>query len=346
MEDGALAHGDLGEPLEAWLPPPGARPSPVVIEPQHPFNIIYSSGTTGAPKGIVQPHAMRWPQLHLTDPPGYGRDAVAMISTPLYSNTTLVSLLPALTGGGTVVLMPRFDARGFLELSERHRATEAMLVPVQYRRILDVPDFDRFDLSSYRMKFATSAPFSADLKAEVLARWPGGLIEYFGMTEGGGSCWLLATRASRQAAHRGPAPARPRDAGDRRAGPAAAAGRGGRGGRGRSRAMMIGYHNQPAKSAEAEWYGPQGERYIRTGDIARVDADGFFTIIGRKKEMIISGGFNVYPVDLEQALLEHPAVDEAAVVAAPSRALGRDPGRLRHPGGRVRGLRRGAEGGR
>ena len=302
----------------------GARPSPVVIEPQHPFNIIYSSGTTGAPKGIVQPHAMRWPQLHLTDPPGYGRDAVAMISTPLYSNTTLVSLLPALSGGGTVVLMPRFDARGFLELSERHRATEAMLVPVQYRRILDVPDFDRFDLSSYRMKFATSAPFSADLKAEVLARWPGGLIEYFGMTEGGGSCWLLAHAHPDKLHTVGqPVPGHEMLVIDEQGRPLPP----GEAGEvvGRSRAMMIGYHNQPAKSAEAEWYGPQGDRYIRTGDIARVDADGFFTIIGRKKEMIISGGFNVYPVDLEQALLEHPAVDEAAVVGAPSRRWGETP---------------------
>ena len=73
---------------------------------------------------------MRWPQLQLKDPPGYGPDSTAILSTPLYSNTTMVSLLPALAGGGTVVLMPRFDARRFLQLCERHRVTEAMLVPV------------------------------------------------------------------------------------------------------------------------------------------------------------------------------------------------------------------------
>jgi acyl-CoA synthetase (AMP-forming)/AMP-acid ligase II len=190
--DDSPLHVVPGERLFSWLPPLGSRPFSSLITPDQPFNIIYSSGTTGTPKGIVQPHAMRWPQLHLLDPPGYGPDSVSIISTPLYSNTTLVSLLPALTGGGTVVLMPRFDARGFLELSERHRMTETMLVPVQYRRILDVPDFDRFDLSNTRMKFATSAPFSAELKAEVLARWPGGLVEYYGMTEGGGSCMLVA----------------------------------------------------------------------------------------------------------------------------------------------------------
>jgi long-chain acyl-CoA synthetase len=313
-----------GEPLETWMPARGGSPAPVRIEPSDPFNIIYSSGTTGAPKGIVQPHSMRWPQLHLLDPPGYGPDSVAIISTPLYSNTTLVSLLPALAGGGTVILMPKFDARGFLELSERYRVTEAMLVPVQYRRILDVPDFDSFDLSSYRMKFATSAPFSAELKAEVLARWPGGLIEYFGMTEGGGSCMLVAHERPDKLHTVGQAVAghellvideRGRLLAPGEAGEVV----------GRSKAMMLGYHNQPGKSAEAEWYSPAGDRYIRTGDIGRLDEEGFLTMIGRKKEMIISGGFNIYPVDLEQALLAHPAVAEAAVVGAPSRRWGETP---------------------
>ena len=320
----SLEDGVAGERMDAWLPAQGVRPEPVDISPQDTFNIIYSSGTTGTPKGIVQPHSMRWPQLHLLDPPGYGPDAVALISTPLYSNTTLVSLLPALAGGGTVVLMPKFDVRGFLELSQLHRVTEVMLVPVQYRRILDVPDFDQFDLSSYRMKFATSAPFSAELKAEVLARWPGGLVEYFGMTEGGGSCMLVAHHRPDKLHTVGPpVPGHemliideqgevlpPGEAGEVV---------------GRSRAMMTGYRNQPAKSAEAEWYSPAGDRYIRTGDIGRMDEEGFLTVLGRKKEMIISGGFNIYPSDLEQMLLEHPAVLEAAVIGVPSRRWGETP---------------------
>ena len=126
------------------------------------------------------------------DPPGYGPDAISLVSTGLYSNTTLTSVIPTLAGGGTLVLMDKFDARDFLDLSERHHVTHAMLVPVQYQRLLADPEFDRFDLSSFVMKFCTSAPFSAKLKREVLDRWPGGLTEYFGMTEGGGSCWLLA----------------------------------------------------------------------------------------------------------------------------------------------------------
>jgi len=188
----SLEDGGWGRPFTEWRGAPGMRPKSVSIDPDWTFNIIYSSGTTGTPKGIVHSHHLRWRQYGQLDPLGYGPDAVTVLSTPLYSNTTLVCFNPTLAGGGTVVLMKKFDARGFLELSERHRATHTMLVPVQYRRIMALPDFDRFDLSSYRMKFCTSAPFAANLKADILKRWPGGLTEYYGMTEGGGSCVLLA----------------------------------------------------------------------------------------------------------------------------------------------------------
>ncbi len=311
-------------PLLAWLPAHGDDLAEPEIAPDQAFNIIYSSGTTGTPKGIVQPYAMRWRHNWPANPPGYGRDAFTLLSTPLSSNTTLTSFLPTLAGGGTTVLMARFDAREFLVLSERHRVNVAMLVPVQYRRILAVPDFDRFDLSAYQMKFATSAPFPAELKAEVLRRWPGGLIEYYGMTEGGGSCQLNAHEHPDKLHTVG----RPIDGhemhvidGDGRLlGP-------GQPGEvvGRSASMMNGYHNQPDKTAEAEWYDQQGRRFIRTGDIATVDKDGFFTLIGRRKDMIISGGINIYPIDLEAVLLADPAVAEAAVIGAPSAEWGETP---------------------
>ncbi len=319
-----LGDGAPGTAIADWLAPLGSRPEVPPVDPAAPFNIIYSSGTTGTPKGIVQSFTMRWPHNHLTQPPGYGPDAVALLSTPLYSNTTLVSFLPALAGGGTVVLMPKFDARAFLELSGRHRATHAMLVPVQYRRLLAHPDFDAFDLSSYRMKYATSAPFPAELKAEVLRRWPGGLIEYYGMTEGGGSCALVAHEHPDKLHTVG----KPLPGHDLRViGPDGDFALPGVPGEvvGRSAAMMTGYHNAPAKTAEAEWFSPAGDRYIRTGDIASVDADGFFTLIGRAKDMIISGGFNIYPVDIETVLKDHPAVDEAAVIGVPSLEWGETP---------------------
>jgi acyl-CoA synthetase (AMP-forming)/AMP-acid ligase II len=89
--------------------------------------------------------------------------------------------------------------------------------------------------------------------------------------------------------------------------------------------MMTGYQNQPGKTREAEWYDADGNRFIRTGDVGRFDDDGFLTLMDRRKDMIISGGFNVYPSDLELILREHPAVHEAAVVGVPSAAWGESP---------------------
>ena len=115
---------------------------------------------------------------------GYAGDTVSLLSTPLYSNTTLVAFLPTLAWGGTAVLQAKFHSGDWLKLAQTHAATHTMLVPVQYRRLLADPTFDDYDLS-FKMKFCTSAPFSAELKAEVLRRMPGGLVEFFGMTEGG-----------------------------------------------------------------------------------------------------------------------------------------------------------------
>jgi acyl-CoA synthetase (AMP-forming)/AMP-acid ligase II len=94
---------------------------------------------------------------------------------------------------------------------------------------------------------------------------------------------------------------------------------------GHSRGMMTGYHRQPEKTAEAEWFDPSGKRFIRTGDVGRFDADGFLTLLDRKKDLIISGGFNIYPSDLEAVLREHAAVADVAVVGVPSTQWGETP---------------------
>jgi long-chain acyl-CoA synthetase len=310
--------------LNDWLAALDAKPQRVRLDPAAPFNIIYSSGTTGTPKGIVQSHGMRWAHVHRAAASGYDRNAVTICSTPLYSNTTLVSFFPTLAGGGTVVLMTKFDAVKFLELAQQHRATHAMLVPVQYQRIMDLPDFVRYDLSSFRMKFCTSAPFAAALKAELLACWPGGLTEYYGMTEGGGTCILAAHEFPDKLHTVGkPAPGHDIRLIDEQ-GREVARGEVGEV-VGRSPAMMNGYFNQPDKTAQAHWHDSEGQRFIRTGDVGRFDEQGFLTLLDRRKDMIISGGFNIYPSDLESVLVRHDAVREAAVVGVPSRQWGETP---------------------
>jgi acyl-CoA synthetase (AMP-forming)/AMP-acid ligase II len=322
----ALDGSAAGQPFAEWLAPAGTAPRPVALDPEAPFNLIYSSGTTGTPKGIVQSNRMRWTHVRIVKTFGYGTDTVTLVSTPLYSNTSLVSLLPTVALGGAAVLMPRFDAGEFLRLAAHHRITHAMLVPVQYERLLRYDGFDRADLSSFRMKFCTSAPFSAALKAETLRRWPsGGLIEYFGMTEGGGTCVLVAHQYPDKLHTVGkPVPGQDMriiDEEGRELPPGEVGEIVGHSALG----TMTGYHNQPEATAATEWRDATGKRFIRTGDLGRFDADGFLTLVGRKKDVIISGGFNIYPVDLEAALAAHPAVAEAAVVGVPSSRWGETP---------------------
>ncbi|MDV3456430.1 class I adenylate-forming enzyme family protein [Sphingomonas sp. HF-S4] len=306
--------------LDDWLG--DGTPVPAPVGPQDPFNIIYSSGTTGTPKGIVQPHAMRW--VHIARAPAGFGEAVTMVATPLYSNTTLVSFLPTLGWGGTVVLLARFEARDYLVQAEKHRGSITMLVPVQYQRIMADPEFDRFDLSSFTLKTCTSAPFSAALKADVLARWPGLLVEYYGMTEGGGTT-ILVCNAHPDKLH---TVGKPLEGQDIRLiddeGHEVPQGEVGEV-VGRSAAMMTGYHGRAEATDAATWYDPAGNRFIRHGDIGRFDDEGFLTLLDRKKDLIISGGFNVYPSDLEAVLAGHPDVADCSVVGVPSEQWGETP---------------------
>ncbi|MES1929506.1 4-coumarate--CoA ligase [Salinisphaera dokdonensis CL-ES53] len=316
---------DAYPPFKDWLTSDDSAPTPVEPNPDTIFNIIYSSGTTGAPKGIVHTNALRWPQIAGSTVSLYDGDCVTLVSTPLYSNTTLVSFMPALAAGSTLVLMPKFDAGQFLALAEKHRVTHAMLVPVQYRRLLDHPDFDRTDLSSFQMKCCTSSPFGADVKAEVLDRWPGGLLEFYGMTEGGGSCMLAAhehldklhTVGQPMPGHELRVIDEQGQEIDRQSTGEIV---------GHSGFIMRGYHGDAERTRATEWYEPEtGARFIRTGDIGYFDADGFLSIVGRAKETIISGGFNIFPSDIEAILREHESLADVAVFGVASERWGETP---------------------
>jgi long-chain acyl-CoA synthetase len=122
--------------LQNWMAAADSIPAAVNPQPHWPFNVIYSSGTTGVPKGIVQPHSFRWSNVQRARLTGYGPDSVTLLATPLYSNATLATLFGALALGGSVVLMEKFTARTYLALAQESRATHTVLVPVQYLRLL------------------------------------------------------------------------------------------------------------------------------------------------------------------------------------------------------------------
>ncbi|MBS0302196.1 MAG: acyl--CoA ligase [Proteobacteria bacterium] len=315
---------EAGVPWSQWLAAGDAAPAQITPEPDWAFNVIYSSGTTGVPKGIVQSWAMRWAHVRRAITNGYGPDAVSLCATPLYSNTTLVAALPTLALGGTLVLMRKFDAAHYLQLAQQHGATHTMLVPVQYQRLLACPAFDATNLSRLRHKFCTSAPFGATLKAEVLRRWPGRLIEYYGLTEGGVRCELHCHDFPNKLHTVG----RPGEGAEIRfideQGRELPVGEQGEI-VGRSAGMMSGYYRLPDKTAEAEWFDAQGRRFIRSGDVGRLDEDGFIVLGDRRKDMIISGGFNIYPSDIEAVLAQHPQVAECAVIGVPSEQWGETP---------------------
>ncbi len=318
-------HPEEHPDIFSWMAAAGAAPRDLGAGPDDPFNIIYSSGTTGTPKGIIHSRQMRWKQTAVGERTGYNaHDAAAMVATPLYSNTTLALVLPALAYGSTLHIMRKFDVTGYLERAARHRVTHTMLVPVQYKRIMEHPDFESYDLSSYRTKYCTSAPFSAALKADVVKRWPGALVEIYSMTEGGVVCLLLAHEHPDKL-HTVGIPWNDSQVftidEDGKRLPTGSIGEL----VGRSGTMMSGYQNQPEKTNEASWFDTDGSRWQRMGDIGRVDEDGFVELVGRAKDMIISGGFNIYPVDLETVLLQQEGVEEAAVIGVESDRWGETP---------------------
>ena len=289
------------------------------------FNLIYSSGTTGLPKGIMQSRRYRALEAEALAGLGFDQHSRALISTPLYSNTSLFMLFGILANGGAVFLMEKFTTSGFLEISERENITHTVLVPVQYERLLKDPGLDSADLSSYQFKCSTSAPLHKPVKQQILKRWPqGGLWEFYGMTEGGVNCALAAHERPDKLDTVGQAS----DGCDIRIidehGNELPEGEAGEI-VGTSDRIMDGYHNQPKATEEASWFNSQGVRYHRSGDIGWFDDEGFLHLLDRKKDMIISGGFNVYAIDLEKVLLSHSDIVDVAVIAAPSEQWGETP---------------------
>ena len=296
----------------------------VPIRPDDPFNIIYSSGTTGHPNGILYDHAARWFQIARAGQARAPEPSVCIVSTPLYSNTTLAGgLLQTLAAGGTLVLMPRFDAREFLGLCQSESVTQATLVPVQCQRLLACPQLDDHDLSRVHLR-VTAAPLTVELKHQLASRWPGKVVETYGYTELGAGTLLDLKAHSGKLDTVG----RPRDFVEIKIideqGREASAGEVGEI-VGRACTMMRGYFKKRELTRRLLWRDAQGRAFLRSGDLGRIDDEGFLAVVDRKKDVIISGGFNIYPADLEAIIARHADVREVAVIGVPSERWGESP---------------------
>jgi len=273
--------------------------------------LLYTSGTTGAPKGVMIPHRMiGWNGISTVVSWQLRADDVSPVFTPLYHAGGLGAfLVPIVVAGGTVVLHARFEPAEVLGAIERERATVILVVPTIATMLAEAPEFRTADLSSVRFFISGGAPLPPALVDTYRAR---GLVlrQGYGLTEVGVNCFAMSdAEAWRKVGSVGKPLAFTEARIDPGGGRAAASDEVGelcfRGPH-----VSRGYWNNPVATAAVL----DGDGWFHTGDLARCDAEGFFTITGRAKDMYISGGVNVYPAEVEMALGVHPAVADVAVV--------------------------------
>jgi acyl-CoA synthetase (AMP-forming)/AMP-acid ligase II len=310
--------------LASWLERQSAAVPAVKVDPATECNVIYSSGTTGLPKGIVHTHGCRYDwATDLAIALRYRSDCVTVCSLGLYSNISWVAMLSTVVVGGTLLVLPSFTAAALVDAIERHGVTHGGFVPVQFQRVLELPGIAARNLSSLQAIMCCGSPLPPPLKRATRDTLGCELIELYGLTEG-----IITTLAPEDFdAHLEsvgkPIPGQQlklvRDD-DVEAAPGELGEICGYG-----RLVMEGYHQRPEATAEATWVDPDGRRWLRTGDIGRLDDDGFLFIVDRKKDMILSGSQNIYPADIEAVMRDHPAVADVAVVGVPSERWGETP---------------------
>jgi fatty-acyl-CoA synthase len=291
--------------------PPAAIDAPVSLD--DPAVIIYTSGTTGRPKGATLSHGnITWNCVNVLIDTDLASDEVALVCAPLFHVAALNMVsMPLVMKGGTTVLMGAFDPSEALELIERHRVTVMFGVPAMFNALSQVPEFATADLSSLRRLLCGGAPVPLATIRTYLDR---GIVflQGYGMTETSpGALFLGAERAADKAGTAGVASfftdvrvVRPdgSDVASGEKGEVMVAGPN----------VMLGYWGRPDATAEAmdgDWF--------RSGDVAVVDDEGYVTIVDRMKDVIISGGENVYPAEVEDAIYSHADVAECAVIGVP-----------------------------
>jgi len=306
-----------------WSLAASGYPATPIADESAGTDLLYSSGTTGRPKGVMPPlptgpidaptPLMRMGQTLY----GMGPDMIYLSSSPLYHAAPLRWAMAAQQLGGTVVVMERFEPQAALVLIERYRVTHATFVPTHFVRMLKLPDAERLghDLSSLRAVVHAAAPCPVPVK-QAMIDWLGPIVhEYYSGTE----CCGITALSSQEWLHR------PGSVGRAVLGKLHILDDQGRelaaGGTGNvffSDGPSFAYLNDPAKTAEA--HNAQG--WATLGDIGRVDDDGYLYLSDRKSFMIISGGVNIYPQEIENLLVTHPKVADAAVIGVPCEEMG------------------------
>ena len=289
--------------------------------------MLYSSGTTGQPKGIKRPLSGEhisggFPGLEVNNPYGINAETIYLSPAPLYHAAPFGYCMRTLALGGQIVMMQRFDPELSLEYIEHYRVTHSQWVPTMFVRMLKLPQEarHRYDLSSHRCALHAAAPCPVEIKQQMMTWWGPILWEYYAGTERNGSTVIgpeewLAHPGSVGKAHSGVLHICDEDGNEQKPGDEGMI-------YFEQPTMAFEYHNAPEKTLSATH--PTHANWSSLGDVGYVDAEGYLYLTDRKAYMIISGGVNIYPREIEDALILHPSVEDVAVFGVPNPDFGEE----------------------
>ena len=313
--------------FESWEQAVAGMSTEAVADEERGAAMLYSSGTTGMPKGIL-PSREAGVAIGEISPVmqamamGFGIDenTVYLSPAPLYHAAPLVYNMLTMFSGGTSIIMSSFDALNSLALIERHKATHSQWVPIMFVRMLKMPEAERmvYDVSSMKVAIHAAAPCPVEIKKQMIDWWGPVIYEYYAATEGHG---ITLLNSEQWLAHPGSVGAAAgctvhildEEGNEQSAGEVGTV-------YFESDSAPFEYYNAPEKTAEA--FSKQG--YATVGDVGYLDEDGFLYLTDRAHFMIISGGVNIYPQEVENLLITHPKVADAAVFGIPSEAFGEE----------------------
>jgi long-chain acyl-CoA synthetase len=325
-----IAEVAYGPAIKSWVEmTPSGAPAPVDVTPADLALLQYTGGTTGRPKGAMLGHdqlSVNAQQVAALNPFGNPTGECFMGALPffhVFANTALLN--HAMVTGGSIAMVPRFETAQVLATIQRYRCTGFPGVPTMFQAMLDHPDLAKTDLSSLKVCISGGAPMPGPVHERFEAVTGVRICEGYGLTESSGVVSANPYDGTRKRGtigqlvpgtevvlldkedHTKLAP-------EGEPGELAVHGP----------QVMRGYWNRPETDADT-FVEIDGKRYLRTGDVARVDAEGFLEIVDRIKDMIAVGGFKVFPSVVEDVILEHPAVKEALVIGVPEEYRGEVP---------------------